>query len=112
MDTIDIDKEVQSALPAVLAQLRERLTNRISTLAEAAAMEEVRKAVQEWTTANLIPEIKAQLDAGKDGMVAQANAIAKQLGEALGEAMAGQASKSLASSHVVTDIAQKLFRGY
>ena len=112
MENIDIEREVQSAMPALLVQVRERLTQRLLGVAEDTAMQEVRKAVQEWAVANLVPEIKAQLEAGKDGMIKQAQTISQQLGEALGEAMAGQASKSLASSHVVTDIAQKLFRGY
>lgn len=112
METIDINAEVQSALPAVLEKMRERIADRIGTVAEQTAMEEVRKAVQEWAITTLVPEVKAQLDAGKAGMVKQAQAIAQQIGVALGQAMSAQAEKSLASGHVVKDIAEKMFRGY
>ena len=45
-------------------------------------------------------------------MLKQAQTISKQLGDALAVAMTAYAEKSLKSSSVVTDIAQKLFRGY
>jgi hypothetical protein len=109
---IDIDREVQSAMPAVLERMRENLITRMSNEAERVAMDEVRKAVNEWALATLVPEIKAQLEAGKESMLKQAGTIAQQLGDALGAALTAQAEKTLAQSHAVSDIAQKLFRGY
>lgn len=109
---IDINKEVQSALPAVLAKLRENLAERLLQEAQGVAFNEVRKAVQEWAVATLIPEIKAQLEAGKDNYIAKAAEIAKSLGDELGKALTQNAEKSLSSSHVVQGIAEKLFRGY
>lgn len=109
---IDINKEVQSALPAVLEQLRANIAERMLQEAQQVALGEVRKAVQEWAVATLVPEIKAQLAAGKDGFIAKAAEIAKSLGDELGKALHANAAKSLASSHVVKDIAEKMFRGY
>jgi len=109
---IDINAEVQSALPAVLENARKMLASRMLQEAEAVALGEVRKAVQEWATATLVPEIRAQLEAGKDGMLKQAATIGEQLANALGKALTENAEKSLASSYVVKDIAEKLFRGY
>lgn len=109
---IDINKEVQSALPAVLAKLRENIAERLQQEAQNVALTEVRKAVQEWANATLVPEIRAQLEAGREGFIAKAAEIAKSLGDELGKAMAANAAKGLASSHVVKDIAEKMFRGY
>lgn len=111
-ETIDLNAELQSALPAVLAKMRENIIDKMSREAESVAMDAVRVAVREWTVAELVPEIRAQLDAGKSGMVTQASTIAESLGKAIGEALAGQAKKTLAEGYVVKDIAEKLFRGY
>jgi hypothetical protein len=109
---IDIEAEVQSALPQVLSKMREQIAERVASRVEYTALEEVSKAAREWAIANLVPEINAQLEAGKAGMVAMAAEIAQSLGKALGEAMQAQAKKTLESSHTVKDIAEKLFRGY
>jgi hypothetical protein len=112
MHSIDIDAHVQSALPAVIESLRERLTERVAREAESVALEEVRKAVREWAIATLVPEVKAQLEAGQAGMLKVAQDIAKGVGEAFGESLAEAAKKSMGSPHNVSEIAQKLFRGY
>lgn len=111
-NTIDINAHVQSALPAVLANLRERLDSRVAAEAESVALDEVRKAVREWATATLVPEVKAQLEAGKDGMLASAQTIAKGIADALGTTLAEAAVKNLKSSYTVSEIAKKLFNGY
>ncbi len=110
--TINIEDEVQAALPQVLEKMRDGIAQQVLERSQYVAMEEVSKAVREWALANLVPEIQAQLEAGKDGMLKQAQTISKQLGDALAVAMTAYAEKSLKSSSVVTDIAQKLFRGY
>lgn len=111
-NTIDIAKEVQSAMPAMLERMRSNIMERVTREAESVAISEVREAVKEWALKNIIPEINAQLEAGKAGMIAQAETIAKQLADALGEALTAQATKTLQSSHAVQDIAGRLFRGY
>lgn len=111
-NTINVEAEVQAALPQVLQRMRDNIATQVAERARYVAMEEVSNAVREWAIENLVPEIKAQLEAGRDGMLKQAQTIAKQLGDALGEALTTQATKTLASSSTVNDIAQKLFRGY
>lgn len=111
-NTIDVSAEVQAALPQVLQRMRDNIAEQVGERARYVAMEEVSKAVRDWALENLVPEIKAQLEAGREGMVKQAQTISKQLGDALAEALTEQAAKTLKSSSAVTDIAQKLFRGY
>jgi hypothetical protein len=112
MTTVDINEEVQSALPAVLAKLRENIAERVGREAENVALEEVRKATREWAAAVLVPEIKAQLEAGKQGFVTQAAAISNGIANELGKAMLAQVTKTLESGYTCKDIAEKLFRGY
>lgn len=109
---IDINSEVQSALPGVLEKMRQSIASRVEREAESVAMDEIRKAVREWTTAALVPEVIAQLDAGKSSIAESAAGVAKGIGKALEEAMVEQAKKALASSYMTNEIAEKLFRGY
>lgn len=108
----DVDAEVRSALPAVMAKVRENLIDRMTATAEQTAMHEIQKAVQAWAVEQLVPEVKAQLDSGKAGMVAKASEIARALADQLGEAISANAAKTLTNSHCVREICEKLFRGY
>lgn len=108
----DVDAEVRSALPAVMAKVRENLIGRMTATAEQTAIQEIQKAVQSWAVDQLVPEVKAQLDAGKAGMIVKAAEIARTLADQLGEAISANAAKTLANSHAVREITEKLFRGY
>ena len=106
---ININEEMQSMLPAVLARMRTELTDRIAREAENAAVDEVRKAAKEWALAVLVPEMKAQLEAGKDGFVAAATETAKALSQTITDALVENAKKNLQSSWNVQELAKKLF---
>lgn len=112
MDRIDINAEVQSALPAVLERMRSELADRIAREAQTVAIDEVRKAAQEWALAVLVPEIKAQLEAGKSGMLKQAANIGESLGDEIGKALTAQALKALSQGYNVRAVAEALFKGY
>ncbi len=112
LNTIDIHAEIQSALPAVFARMRGELADRIAAEAQSVALDEVRKAAREWATTVLVPEVRAQFEAGKQGMLDQAAVIGKGLAEAISAALMAQATKSLDSSYNVKSICETLFKGY
>lgn len=109
---MDINQEIQSAMPAVMERIKRDTLERIEREAVNAATEVAIKAAKDWALENLVPEIKAQLEAGKPGMVESAKKTAGLIGDALGEALAAQVTKTLSNSHTVSSIAQSLFRGY
>lgn len=109
---MDINAEIQSAMPAVMERIKRDALERIEREAVNVATAEAVKASKDWAIENLVPEIKAQLDAGKAGIIAAAQKTAEEISEALSKALTEQVVKTLSSSHVVSDIAQKLFRGY
>ncbi|UOF76769.1 hypothetical protein [Caudoviricetes sp.] len=109
---INIDEEIQSAMPAIMDKMRENILDKMAKEAEIIALESIRRAVKEWVIEELVPEVRAQLDAGKAGLVAQSATIADSLGKAIGEALVNNAQKSLASGYTAKDIAERLFRGY
>lgn len=109
---MDIDQEIKSAMPAVMERIKRDTLERIEREAVQAATAVAVQAAKDWALENLVPEIKAQLEAGKSSMVACAQNAAKEIGEALGKALQEQVSKTLANSHAVSTIAQSMFRGY
>lgn len=109
---MDIDQEIKSAMPAVMERVKREALDRIEREAVNAATEVAVKAARDWAIENIVPEIRAQLDAGKAGMVATAEKTAEAIGEALKTALIAQAEKTCAQSHTLNDIVQKLFRGY
>ena len=111
-EMFDISAEVKSAIPAVLEKMRQNIIDKMVAEAESVAMAVVREEVRKWAIEELAPEVRAQLDAGKEGLVAQAATIAETLGKAIGASLQESAEKSLASGYVVKEIAEKLFRGY
>lgn len=109
---MDINAEIQSAMPAVMERIKRDTLERIEREAVNAATEVAVKAAKDWAIENLVPEIKAQLEAGKSSMVESAQKTSAAIGDALGEALLAQVTKTLAQSHTLSDVAQKLFRGY
>jgi vacuolar-type H+-ATPase subunit E/Vma4 len=109
---INIEEEVKSAIPEVMNRMRQNIIDKITREAEVVALEAIRNAVREWVKEELIPEVRAQLDAGKAGLIAQSATIADSLSKAIGEALVENARKSLATGYTVKDIAERLFRGY
>lgn len=108
----NLARETQSMIPEIMRRLRDDHLDRISR----SCLEEVTRvatvAARDWATTQLVPEMKAQLEASKDGMISAAAKFADDLSSALAAAMVEQATKSLSSSHLIKDIAEKIFRGY
>lgn len=109
---MDIDQEIKSAMPAVMERVKREALERIEREAVNAATEVAVKAARDWAVENIVPEIRAQLEAGKLGMVSAAEKTADAIGEALKTALVAQATKACAQTHTLNDIVQKLFRGY
>lgn len=95
---MDIEREVQSAMPALMERVKAETLKRIEAQATDAAVQAGVQAAREWAAEVLAPEIRAQLEAGKASMVAQAETFASRLAAELTEAIAAQVKKNLASS--------------
>lgn len=93
-----ISQAVSSALPDVLAGIRREITETAIVTARGAAQEAVRKAVAEWVTAELIPEITTALAESKQGLIAFAPTLAAGITEALSTALHESIKKKLESS--------------
>lgn len=109
---MDINEEIKSAMPELMERIKRDTLEQIERQAVAAATQVAVKAAAEWALENLVPEIKAQLEAGKSDMVVAAKKTSQQIGDALADALTAQVVKTLSSSHTVSSIAQNLFRGY
>jgi len=112
MESGQLEREIASAMPAVLARMKQDVLDRVSRECANVATEEAMKATREWVLAEIVPEIRAQLEAGKPALVAKSAGIASDLGDALGKALVEQATKSLANTYTVKAIAEAMFKGY
>lgn len=109
---MDITKEVESAIPELMQRIKADALKEIERRAVAEATDAAVRAAREWAVDVLAPEIKAQLEAGKEGMVAAARDAAKKIGDAFGDALAEHAEKALKNSYTTKQIAELMFRGY
>ena len=109
---MNIDEEIKSAMPAVMERIKRDTLKRIERDAATAATAIAVQAAKDWALENLVPEIKAQLEAGKAGMLESAKKTSSAIGDALGDALVAQVVKTLSTSHTTSSIAASLFRGY
>lgn len=93
-----IQQAVQSALPDVLAGLREQIKEQALYAARDTVLNEVRNAVSTWVKENLVPEIQATLVESKDGLVAIAPQMAASLNQVLCDAFVDSVKKKMESS--------------
>lgn len=107
---MDIDEELKSAIPAMMDRVKRDLIARIELQAAEVAMNEARKAAQEWAAEVLVPELRAQLEAGKAGMIAAAKRCAERVGDELANALVEQAKKNLTKSWTMSNVAKELFQ--
>jgi predicted dinucleotide-utilizing enzyme len=108
----EIEEQIKSAIPELMARVRKQALESIERQAAKAATDIAVEAAKEWATEHLVPEIVAQLNAGKDGFVSAANEAAKRIGAALTDALVESATKTLSNSYTVREIAEKVFKGY
>jgi hypothetical protein len=73
---------------------------------------EASKFAGEWAREQLVPAMRAYMAENKDGIIKAAIASVDGVISAMTKALVEQAQKSLASSHAVNDIMQRIFRGY
>ncbi len=104
-----LDEQLRSAMPAVMERIKRETLQAVETRAIQAASEVAVNAAREWAVENLVPEIKAQLEAGKAGMVASAEGIASRLSAAIGDALVAQATEKLSNSWNVRKVSEALF---
>lgn len=104
-----MQQEIASAMPAVMARIKQETLNRIEREGVEIMVATARKAAEQWAIDNLVPEIKAQLDAGKAGMVAKASQISSDLSDEIGKALVKAATEKLSQSWNVRKVAEALF---
>jgi prophage antirepressor-like protein len=104
----DMTTDVQSAIPAIMARVRREAEQQIERECLATIMRAANEEAQKWATDVLAPEIRAQLDAGKQGMLARADDIAKQMTDALAEALVAQVTKTMSQSWNVRKVVEAL----
>lgn len=92
------NQELQSAIPSIMARVRREAEQQIERECLAAVMRGATAEAEKWASEVLAPEIRAQLDAGKQGMLASADDIAKQMTDALAAALVAQVTKNLSQS--------------
>lgn len=93
-----IQQVASEALPNVLAGLRREIQENALYHAKETAKKAVSDAVQEFITKEIVPEVHAALIESKDGIIAIAPALAKEMGEMLASALAASLAKKLETS--------------
>lgn len=101
-------EEIQSAIPAIMARVRREAEQQIERECLTTVMRVANYEAQKWAAEVLAPEIRAQLDAGKQGMLARADDIAKQMTDALAEALVAQVTKTMSQSWNVRKVVEAL----
>ena len=94
----------------MMDRVKRDLISRIEAQAADVAMAEARDAAKKWAAEVLVPELRAQLEAGKDGMIAAAKNCADRIGDELANALVEQAKKNLTKSWTMTSVAKELFQ--
>jgi hypothetical protein len=106
---MNIENEVQSAMPEILRRIKEEAISRIEREAVNEATKVCVEAAKAWAIEVLVPEIRAQLDSSKGEMVKAAQAAAEGVGEAVKNALIENAKKHLSSSWNVQQAAKSIF---
>jgi hypothetical protein len=93
-----ISEAVAEVLPSVLRGFKSELQESILRQARDQAVAQVNKAVTEWVTSELVPEIKLALVESKDGLIAAAPKLAESLTEAMVSAFSETVKNKLETS--------------
>jgi hypothetical protein len=93
-----INEAVTSAMPDILAGLRKEIAETALYQAKQAAHAAVSKAVSDWITENLVPEILKALVEGKDGLVGMAPMLAQSMTAEMTSAFTDSIKKKLENS--------------
>lgn len=69
MNTEEMNALLDAAKPAIIESLKQELTRGITYDVKQAAMEEVKKTVIAWVTAEVIPEVVKSLVESREGLI-------------------------------------------
>lgn len=105
----ELQDEITSAMPAVMERIKAETLNRMEREGIEIMVSTARKAAEQWAIDNLVPEIKAQLDAGKSGMVAKASEISANISDEIGKALVKAVTEKLGQSWNVRKLTDALF---
>lgn len=105
----DLQQDITSAMPAVMERIKAETISRIEREGVEIMVAAARKAAEQWAIDNLVPEIKAQLDAGKAGMVAKAADISESISDEIGKALVKTVTEKLSQSWNVRKVTEALF---
>lgn len=106
---MDINTEIQSAIPEMMARIRNETMQRVEREATEAATRVAVEAATQWAKEHLVPEIRAQLEAGKAGLIQAAHESAEGIAEAIKTALIKQAEKSLANSWNLKKVVEGIY---
>ncbi len=104
-----INGAVAEAMPNVLAGLKREISERAINQARDAALEAIRKAVTEWVTAEIVPELQKALIEGKQGLIATVPAMTQAITEQLSAALKDSLTKRLENSWERQKVFKALF---
>jgi hypothetical protein len=93
-----INQAVSDAMPDILAGLRKEIAEAAVSQARQSAQFAVQKAVNDWITTNLIPEILTTLSDNKAGLIAMCPKLAEGITMVMTEAFVAEVKKKLESS--------------
>lgn len=106
---MNVEEELKSAMPEVMARIKAEAISRIEREAVAVATNVAVEAAKSWAIENLVPEIKAQLEASKGGMIQAAQDAAQGIGKAISDALVTSATERLKSSWNTKKVVEGLF---
>ncbi|WP_257757864.1 hypothetical protein [Burkholderia glumae] len=93
-----INEAVTSAMPDILAGLRREIAENALYQAKQSAQAAVSKAVSDWITENIVPEVLKALAEGKDGLVGMAPMFAQSMVTEMTSAFTDSIKKNLENS--------------
>jgi transcription termination factor NusB len=101
---------LESNKDAVRATVRDALLEGVKRQFQWEIPEAVKKAVSEFITAEIIPEIKAELEANKAVFVNAATEMVKGVPVEIGKAMQEQLAKNLTQSWTLRKVVEACFQ--
>lgn len=104
-----IAAEIESAIPAMMERVKADAIKAIEQRAVQQATDIAVKAAAEWASENLVPEIRAALEAGRPGLVKAAHDTAELIGEAIKLALVKKAEDTLKTSWGASSAVKAIF---
>jgi hypothetical protein len=106
---MDIADEIKSAMPALMARVREEAMRDAERTAIYAAQQVITAEAKNWAAEVLAPELRAGLEAMKPEMLIECEKLARGIADALTASMIEAATKNLGSSWNRKKVFEALF---